>query len=177
MVNCKLFLCKRVKRHEPFLQNETSVQVGWDKASQSACASRETNLYKNVGRKLHFVQSDSSVTPLFVFYFPNTPSYFQHRPFLLSSKNCFVPSSSETNPHPPPFSLTTRRRRGARIAQWYRMDDRGFRVPAGAGNFSLHHRYVQTGSGGHPASYPTGTRGSFPGAKAARAWSWPLTSI
>jgi hypothetical protein len=39
-------------------------------------------------------------------------------------------------------------------------------VPAGAGNFSLHHR-VQTGSGAHPASYPTGTRGSFPGAKAA----------
>jgi hypothetical protein len=27
-----------------------------------------------------------------------------------------------------------------------------------AENFSLHHR-VQTGSGAHPASYPTGTRG------------------
>jgi hypothetical protein len=32
----------------------------------------------------------------------------------------------------------------------------------GAGNFSLHHRF-QTGSGAHPASYPMGTRGSFPG--------------
>jgi hypothetical protein len=29
----------------------------------------------------------------------------------------------------------------------------------------------------HPASYPMGTRGSFPGGKAAGAWSWPLTSI
>jgi hypothetical protein len=29
----------------------------------------------------------------------------------------------------------------------------------------------------HPASYPMGTRGSFPGGKAAGSWSWPLTSI
>jgi hypothetical protein len=35
----------------------------------------------------------------------------------------------------------------------------GVRVPAGAGNFSLHDR-VQTGSGAHPTSYPMGTRGS-----------------
>jgi hypothetical protein len=42
------------------------------------------------------------------------------------------------------------------------------RVPAGAGNFSLHHR-IQTGSGAHPDSYPMGTRGSFPGGKAAGA--------
>jgi hypothetical protein len=33
--------------------------------------------------------------------------------------------------------------------------------PAGAGNFSLQNR-VQTGSGAHTASYPMGTRGSFP---------------
>jgi hypothetical protein len=48
--------------------------------------------------------------------------------------------------------------------------DRGSRVrlPAGAGNFSLHHR-VQNGSGAHPASYPMGPRGSFPGGKAAGA--------
>jgi hypothetical protein len=41
----------------------------------------------------------------------------------------------------------------------YGLDDRGSRVrfPAGAGNFSLHHR-VQNGSGAHPASYPMGTR-------------------
>jgi hypothetical protein len=32
------------------------------------------------------------------------------------------------------------------------------------GNFFLHHR-VQHGSGAHPASYPMGTRGSFPGVK------------
>jgi hypothetical protein len=36
---------------------------------------------------------------------------------------------------------------------------------------------VQTGSGVHPASYQIGTGGSFPGGKALRAWSWPLTSV
>jgi hypothetical protein len=56
------------------------------------------------------------------------------------------------------------------IATGYGLDDRGSRVrfPAGAGNFSLHQR-VQNGSGTHPASYPMGTGGSFPGGKAARA--------
>jgi hypothetical protein len=48
------------------------------------------------------------------------------------------------------------------------LDDRGSRVrfPAagGAGNFSLHHS-LQNGSGAHPASYPMGTRGFFPGGK------------
>jgi hypothetical protein len=60
----------------------------------------------------------------------------------------------------------------------YGLDDRGSRVrfPAGSGNFSLHHR-VQNGSGAHPTSYPVGTRDSFPGGKAAGAWSWQLTSI
>jgi hypothetical protein len=56
------------------------------------------------------------------------------------------------------------------IALGYGLDDRGSRVrfPAGAEDFSLHH-CVQNGSGAHPASYPVGTRGSFPGGKAARA--------
>jgi hypothetical protein len=65
------------------------------------------------------------------------------------------------------------------IALGYRLDNRGSRVrfPARAGNFSHHHR-VQNGSGAHPASYPIGTRCSFPGSKAAEAPSWrPLTSI
>jgi hypothetical protein len=64
------------------------------------------------------------------------------------------------------------------IALGYELDGRGSRVrfPVGVANFSLHHR-VQTGSGAHPASYPMGTRCSFPGCKAAEAWSWPLTSI
>jgi hypothetical protein len=47
-------------------------------------------------------------------------------------------------------------------------DDNGVRFPAGAGNFSLNHR-IQNGSGAHPASYPIGTRGSFPWGKAAGA--------
>jgi hypothetical protein len=56
------------------------------------------------------------------------------------------------------------------IALSYGLDDRGSRVrfPAGAGNFSFHHR-IQNGSGAHPASYPMGTRGSLPGSKAAGA--------
>jgi hypothetical protein len=64
------------------------------------------------------------------------------------------------------------------IALGYGLDDRGSMVwfPTGAGNFSLHHR-VQNGSGAHQASYPMGTGGSFPGSKAAGAWSWPLPSI
>jgi hypothetical protein len=59
---------------------------------------------------------------------------------------------------------------GAEIAQRYRAGLRagrsGFRVTATAGNLSLHHR-VQNGSGAHPASYPMGTRGSFPADKEA----------
>jgi hypothetical protein len=43
----------------------------------------------------------------------------------------------------------------AGIAQWYRAGLQagcsGVRVPAGAANFSPHHR-VQTGAGAHPAS-------------------------
>jgi hypothetical protein len=56
------------------------------------------------------------------------------------------------------------------IALGYGMDYRGSRVlfPAEVGNFSLHHR-VQNGSGAHPTYYPIGTRGSFPGGKAAGA--------
>jgi hypothetical protein len=60
----------------------------------------------------------------------------------------------------------------ARIAQWYSAGPRagrsGDRVPAWAGNFSLH-LHVQTGFRAHSASYKTVTRGSFPGGKVARA--------
>jgi hypothetical protein len=54
------------------------------------------------------------------------------------------------------------------IALGYGLEDQGsgVRFPAGAGNFSLRH-CVQTGPGSHPASYPKGIRGSFPGGKAA----------
>jgi hypothetical protein len=55
------------------------------------------------------------------------------------------------------------------IALGYGLDDPGSRVrfPAGAEKFSLHR--VQNGFGAHPASYPMGTRGSFPRGKAAGA--------
>jgi len=64
------------------------------------------------------------------------------------------------------------------ISTGYGLGDLGSMVsfPAGAGNFSLHHR-VQNGSGDHPASYPMGSRGPFLGRKAAGEWSWLLTSI
>jgi hypothetical protein len=54
------------------------------------------------------------------------------------------------------------------IALGYGLDDRSsmVRFPERTGNFSLHHR-VRNGSGAHPASYLMGTRGSFPGGKAA----------
>jgi len=42
----------------------------------------------------------------------------------------------------------------------------GIRFPAGAENFSPHHR-VQTGSGIHPRYYLVSTRGSFPVGKVA----------
>jgi hypothetical protein len=50
------------------------------------------------------------------------------------------------------------------IALGYGLDDRDSRVRLSeeACNFSLHHR-VQNGAGAHQASYPMGTRGSFPG--------------
>jgi hypothetical protein len=48
------------------------------------------------------------------------------------------------------------------------LDDWGFEYRVGAGKFSPYHR-VQTGSETHPASYPMGTRGSFPGGKAPGA--------
>jgi hypothetical protein len=56
------------------------------------------------------------------------------------------------------------------IALGYGLDDLSPRVrfPTWVGNFSLRHR-VQNGSGARPASYPMGTRGSFPGVKAAVA--------
>jgi hypothetical protein len=66
----------------------------------------------------------------------------------------------------------------AGIALDYGLDDWGSRVrsPAGARKFSLYY-CDQNGSGDHPASYPMGTRGFFPGGKAAGAWSWPLASV
>jgi hypothetical protein len=51
----------------------------------------------------------------------------------------------------------------------YGLDDLaiGVRFPAGAKDFSSS-LFVQTSSGAHPASYPMGTGGPFPGVKA-----WP----
>jgi hypothetical protein len=67
-----------------------------------------------------------------------------------------------------------------RIAEWcsagLRTGWSGVRVSTEVGNFSLHYR-VQTGSGTLPASYPMDARFSFPGDKAAGAWSWLLNSI
>jgi hypothetical protein len=49
----------------------------------------------------------------------------------------------------------------------YGLDDRAIEVrsPTGAEDFSSS-PCVQTGSGAHPASYPMGTGGPFPGGKA-----------
>jgi hypothetical protein len=55
------------------------------------------------------------------------------------------------------------------IATCYGLDDRGVgvRFPVGTVFFPLH--VVQTGFGTHPASYPVGTVGSFPGGEAVGA--------
>jgi hypothetical protein len=56
------------------------------------------------------------------------------------------------------------------IALGYGMDDQDSRVLflVGAGNFSLYH-CIQPSSGAHSASYPMGSRVSFPGGEVARA--------
>jgi hypothetical protein len=56
------------------------------------------------------------------------------------------------------------------IATGYGLDDRGVgvRVPVESRIFSLLH-VLQNDSGAHPASYPMGTGGSFPGGKASGA--------
>jgi hypothetical protein len=72
---------------------------------------------------------------------------------LLTSCSMFLSFSS---------SATKSRDSSVGIALGYGLDDRGTRVrfPAGARNFSLHHR-VQNGTGAHPASYPMGLGGLF----------------
>jgi hypothetical protein len=62
------------------------------------------------------------------------------------------------------------------IETGYELDDRGVGVqfPVVSRIFSSPHRPDIFGV--HPTSYPVGTRGSFPGGKAAGVWSWPLTS-
>jgi hypothetical protein len=64
------------------------------------------------------------------------------------------------------YSAHVSRDSSVSIALGYGLDDLGSRVrlPAGAGNFYIHHR-VQNGSGAHPASYPMGIRGPFLGVK------------
>jgi hypothetical protein len=61
------------------------------------------------------------------------------------------------------------------IALDYGLYDRWFESRYRLGIF-LQHR-AQTGSRTHPASYPMGTRGSYPGRKPAGTLTWPLTSI
>jgi hypothetical protein len=86
---------------------------------------------------------------------------------LTTLKNDFLPRKCESKEEHPKVN---KRHSSVGIATDYGMDDRmtGDRIPAGAVNFSLRHR-VQTGSEVHLASWPTGTRDSFPGGKAAGA--------
>jgi hypothetical protein len=60
----------------------------------------------------------------------------------------------------------------------YGLDDRAIEVrsPTGAEDFSSS-PCVQTGSGAHPASYPMGTGGPFPGSKARPGRGVTLTSM
>jgi hypothetical protein len=81
------------------------------------------------------------------------------------SLNTYSSNGSQCNKKNP-VHLYVSRDSSVGIALGYGLDDWGSRVRflASAGNFSLHHR-VQNGSLAHPASYPMGARGSFPGGK------------
>jgi hypothetical protein len=61
------------------------------------------------------------------------------------------------------------------IAMDYCLDDRGS-LPSRGKRFFLLWK-VQTGYGAHPAPYPMGSWGFFPGGRAVWAWSWQLTSV
>jgi hypothetical protein len=67
------------------------------------------------------------------------------------------------------FVFCTFRSRDSSVvaALGYGLDERGsrFRFPAGAGNFSLHHR-AQNGAEVHSPFYKISTRGSFSGDEA-----------
>jgi hypothetical protein len=96
--------------------------------------------------------------------------------YLKMCPDIFLPRPHKITYHNHPLS-SKRRDSSVGIELSYWLIDRGSRLwfPAEAGDFSFHHR-VQSDSAAHPASYPIGTRGSFPGGKAGGAWTWPLTS-
>jgi hypothetical protein len=73
----------------------------------------------------------------------------------------------------PPNLLSKRRDSSVGIALGYGLDGRGSRVrfPAGAGNFFFTTAVSRLALRPPPSSYPVGTRGSFPGGKAAREWT------
>jgi hypothetical protein len=134
------------------------VSETWNVVSWSVC-------WDNMQKALHMWEmlmiiklktQGSSQNPATLPFFEQRQTYFQ-KLFLLTTISRAVIAQSVSLPG-------------------YGLDDRGSRVrfPARAGNFSLHHR-VQNGSGAHPASYRMTTKGSFPGGKAAWAWSWPLS--
>jgi hypothetical protein len=113
---------------------------------------------------------------------------WSNRPFLffflilrisLSQKSAVISGSRSIKVHKFRIRMRLSITR-AGLAQWYSAGLwarwSGVSVPAGAGKFYVYHR-LQTGSRAHRASYPMGARGSFPGRKAAGAWSWPHTSI
>jgi hypothetical protein len=105
---------------------------------------------------------------------PHETSPYPTSHFFKNRFNIILPSIPQSSKWSPTNTQSTivnmSRDDSVRIALGYGLDDRGSRVrfPTGAGNFSLHHR-VKNGSGAYPASYPMGTRGSYPGHKAAGA--------
>jgi hypothetical protein len=102
----------------------------------------------------HSLPSSAEVKECMELYLhsPNTPSWrgaqLKHRELIIVKVHSMLSRDSSVG-----------------IPTGYGLDDR-VRFPAGTGNLYLRHR-VQTGFGAHPASYPVGIGGSFPGVKAA----------
>jgi len=74
------------------------------------------------------------------------------------------------------FSRWAVRLFAAQSVQWlgYGLDD--WDSVSSRGWVFFHHS-IQSGPGAHQASFTMGSGGSFPGGKAAGAWSWPPTSV
>jgi hypothetical protein len=126
-------------------------------------------IFRYLGIKLHEDYTDTGITGFETWdrflWFAWFLSIVQSRPFPFCTECVLIfdPFHSEFYLAKVIYSLC-----GSRDSSVvYGLDDRAFESHQGLGIFLFHH-HVRTDSGAHPASYPMGIRGSFPGIKRAR---------